>query len=181
MDQDNAVDNEVSPAVKTAKNSRERDVEYVVTLPQGVRVKIIPVSATLIDEVVSYIEDPPIPIWHNPDKDRDEPNVNDPEYARAVEDAEHKRGIAAMDAMVLFGVELQDGLPDGDTWVGKLKFLEKQGKLNLSSYNLEDPIDKEFLYKRYVLATSELIERLSSAARMTGKEVARAERSFQGD
>src|SRR5690554_1657400 len=77
-------------AVEVAK-SRARDEEAVVTLSSGVRARIHPVAASLIAEVSSKVEDPPVPTWFNPDKEREEPNPSDPEYLRALERAEEER------------------------------------------------------------------------------------------
>lgn len=172
----------VSPAVETAKylEQRDRDIDSVV-LPSGDRIKVTPVSATLIDEVVSRVEDPEIPTWHNPDKDRDELNPNDPKYLRALQVAERQRGVAAMDAMVMFGVELIDGVPDSETWLKKLQKMEKMGRLDLSSYDLSDPIDVEFLYKRYILSDANLLNMISKASGIASEDVERAERSFQSN
>ena len=171
-----------SPAVDTAKYLKERDVdEQLVTLKTGDVVRVISVSATLIDEVVARVEDPEVPMWHNPDKDRDEPNQNDPKYLREVQAAERKRGVAAMDALVMFGVELVNGVPEADNWLKKLQRMEKMGRLDLSAYDLEDEIDKEFLYKRYILSDTNLLNLISKASGISSEDVQRAERSFQGN
>lgn len=171
-----------SPAVDAAKSISNRDGnDNVLTLPSGDRIKIIPVSATLIDEVVSRVDDPEVPIFHNPDKDRDEPNPNDPKYLRDVAAAERKRGIAAMDAMVMFGIDLIDGVPPKDQWLKKLKVMEKMGHVNLSAYDMDDPIDREFLYKRYILSDANLLNMIGRASGVAAEDVQRAERSFPSD
>jgi len=114
-----------SAAVKVAKEAT-LDATREVNLSTGVRAKLRPVATTLIDEVASRIKDPEVPMWHNPDKDRDEPNPNDPKYIAAKEEADRQRGIAVIDAVVMFGVELLDGVPD-DGWLGKLQYLETAG------------------------------------------------------
>ena len=171
-----------SPAVTTAKYIQDRDREdAIITLENGVRIRILPVSATLIDEVTSRIEDPEVPMWKNPDKDRDEPNPNDPKYIKALRDADRRRGVASMDAMVMFGVELVDGVPEVDGWLKKLQALEHLGRLDLSAYDLNDPIDIEFLYKRFVIADARLLEKIGKKSGLGAEDLERAERSFPSD
>lgn len=168
-----------SPAVDAAKYISNRDEkDNIIVLPGGDKIKVIPVSATLIDEVVSRVEDPEVPMWRNPDKDRDEPNPNDPQYLREVAASERKRGIAAMDAMVMFGIELIDGVPPTDKWLKKLKIMEKMGHVDLSAYDMEDPIDVEFLYKRFILSDANLLNIIGRASGVASEDVQRAEKSF---
>jgi hypothetical protein len=98
-----------------------------------------------------------------------------------MEDAGRKRGIAAMDAMVMFGVELVDGLPDDDKWLKKLQNMEKHGLLDLSGYDFDDETDKEFVYKRFVAVDTNVIERLSEISGISAEDVEEAERSFRGN
>lgn len=169
-----------SPAV-TAKKERAARHETVVTFSTGVRARLIPVAASLITDVTGRVEDPPVPIWHNPEKDRDEENPNDPAYTRALERADMRRGLAAVDAMVLFGVELIDGLPEDDTWLTNLKHMQRLGHLDLSGYDLEDPVDREFLYKRYIAVSSPDLQRVMAMSGLRQEDIARAERSFRGN
>jgi len=118
-------------------------------------------------------------MWHNPDKDRDEPNPNDPKYIAAKQEADRQRGIAAIDAVVMFGVELLDGVPD-DGWLGKLRYLEKRGLLDLESFDLDDPLDLEFLYKRYVAVSAQDIAYIMRTSGVREEDVEAAIRSFRG-
>jgi hypothetical protein len=154
--------------------------EAVITLSGNVRAKLIGVPATLIDEVSSRIQDPEVPMWHNPDKDRDEPNPSDPGYIKGLSDAARQRGLAAIDAMCMFGVELIDPVPDKGVWLKKLQYLEKRGNLDLSSYNLEDPMDIEYLWKRFIAVDATVIQAITKLSGISQEEIAEAERSFRG-
>ena len=169
-----------SPAV-VAKKEREAGKKPIITLSTGVRVKLLPVAASLITDVTGRIEDPPVPIWHNPDKDRDEENPNDPAYLRACQQADTRRGLAAVDALVLFGVELVDGMPEDDRWLTNLRHMERLGHLDLSGYDLGDAVDQEFLYKRYMAVASPDLGRIMSLSGLKQEDIRRAERSFRGD
>jgi len=176
--------NSPSPAVDLAKKlAKGADGTY--TLPNGVKVRINPVGAALISDVTSKIKDPEVPLWPNADKpDREgnprmEPNPDDPHYAVLLEEANQQRAIAMIDTMVMFGLELVDGIPNDDEWVKKLKFMEKRGMLDISAYDLDDPFDREFLYKRYVLVDNNVIGMITEASGLSTEDVKRAEESFR--
>lgn len=171
-----------SPVIETARNIRDgRKNQVEVILPTGDRALLKPVTASLIDAVTSRIKDPQPPMWYNKEYEREEPNLSHPDYLAGLEEANRQRGIAAMDAMVMFGVELIDGVPEDDTWLKKLRFMEKHGMIDLSGYNLDDPLDQEFLYKRYVAVDSEIITKISEVSGISPAEVAAAEDSFQSN
>lgn len=172
---------ESSPAVDVAKKVESRNQERIVSLPGGVEARIVPVSAALVDEVTSSVKDPDVPILHDDDRDRDFPNPDDPIYTKALEDASRKRGIAAIDAMVMFGVELVDGLPEDDAWLKKLVYMSKRELVNLDGYDLEDDLDLEFLYKRYVAITPNVLSIITEMSGISGADIEAAEESFRGD
>jgi hypothetical protein len=167
-----------SPAVEVAK--KVGGEHNLFELTDGTRVRVTPVSAALIDEVSSRIKDPPIPMYRNEEKGRDEPNPVDPKYLEGVQEAQNKRGTAAIDAMVMFGIELVDGLPEDEGWLGKLKWLEKRGSVDLSEYDMNDPVEKEFVYKRFVACAGEILEAITRVSGISGEDIARAEASFRG-
>ncbi len=175
-----------NPAVEAARRLAGKGEDNIVVLPGGARVRIHPVSAALIADITSQIKEPEIPLWPNPEKpDQDgrprlEPNPDDPNYVRALEETNQKRGAAMIDAMVMFGVELIDGIPDDD-WIKKLRFMEKRGLLDLSSYDLDDPFDREFLYKRYILVDNNVIGMVTDASGLSTEDIKRAQESFQGN
>jgi hypothetical protein len=182
MAKNNISKRDTNPAVETAKIVASRDGdEQHVTLTTGVRARILPVSATLIDEVTSKIPDPEVPTFFNEAKSREEPNPSDPEYLRRLSDAERKRGVAALDALVMFGVELLDGLPEDRGWLTKLQYMEKRGHLDLSSYDLNDAMDLEFLYKRFVAVSNQVLTKVGEISGVTAAEIAQAENSFPGN
>src|SRR5574341_2443449 len=147
-----------NPAVETARNGR--DPFAVRVSLTGVKYQLQPVAAALMDAVSNRIKPPSVPIWHNDEMDRDEPNPNHPDYILALEEHNRKRGIATYDAMVMFGVVLPEGTPEDNSWLVKLKTLEKHGLLDLSEYEVEDPVDREFLYKRFVLCDAGMVEEI---------------------
>lgn len=174
-------DKGVSPAVTVARNKDGRGGEVIVTLPTGDRARLLPVSAALIDEVTSHLKDPKPPTWHNPETEADEPNPNHPDYLSELEEMGRKRGLAVIDASVMFGVELLDGLPEPEKWMQKLKWMAKHGKLSLEGYDLEDPLDLEFLYKRFIAVSNDVMEQILRLSGVGPEDVERAEKSFRSN
>jgi len=168
-----------SPAVVAAKEKHvQQEQDGIFVAPCGSRVKVKPVSASLVSEVSNMVKNPDVPVWHNPDKDRDEPNPDDPTYRRALEEADQRRATATIDAIVLFGVDLIDGLPEDDTWLTRLKFMQKRGLLDLSSYDLDDEMELEFIYKRYVVVDNTILEKITALSGVRPEDVELAEESF---
>jgi hypothetical protein len=167
-----------NPVVEVA---REKASDNVVTLRGGVRVKLNPVPASLLDAVTSRIKEPEIPVWVD-DDGRERPNPLDPQYEKDVADANKQRGMAAIDALTLFGVDLIDGLPPDEEWLEKLQYMERMGLIDvLGDYDLEDPIMKELVYKKFVGVTNDVIERVTEISGISPEEVQAAEDSFQGN
>jgi hypothetical protein len=168
-----------NPAVEVAKSLATREKETIIETQYGASLRVVPVSPSLLDEVSSRIKDPQVPMWHNPDKDRDEPNPNDPNYLAEIEEAKRKRGVAMIDAMVMFGAELVGGLPNDDRWLKKLQFLAKRGQLDLEGYDLSDELDLEFLFKRFIALDNEALMEVTKASGMVSEEVTQAEATFR--
>ncbi len=162
-----------------ASGQGERETE--VTLSTGVRVRLQAVSALLIEDLKAALLEPKVPVVYIEDKGREEENPNDPAYLAALNKYNADRGAAVLDATVLFGVELLDGLPEDESWLKKLKALERLGKLDLSRYDLADEFDREFLYKRYVAVAGADLAILTTLSSIRPEEVARARRSFLGN
>lgn len=165
-----------SPAVEHAnKKSVVPDWEPLTT---GVIGRIVPVGASLIDDVVASIADPKVPMFFNEDKQREEENPTDPAYLEALTTTQRKRAIAAMETLLLFGLELQE-LPPDEQWLPKLRFMAKRGHISLDGYDLEDPLEKELLYKKYVaVGTADLIK-IGQHAGLNSRDVEEAARSFK--
>jgi len=170
-----------SPAVSQAKKNSVKYEAIEMILATGDEAILMPVSASLIDAVTSEIKDPEVPKWYNKEADREEENYNHPAYLQGLDDANRRRGIAALDAIVMFGVELVNGLPENDKWLQKLKFMERRNMLSLSGYDLDDPLDLEFLYKRFVAVDNATVNKVSELSGISSQEVANIENSFQGD
>lgn len=155
------------------ERSEDENLDGIVTLSTGVQVKVHAVAASLIDQVSAKIHDPEPPMWYNEDKGREEPNYADPRYQRGLAEAERKRGIAAMDALIMFGFELVDGLPENDKWIRQLKMLGVD-------IDIEDPLELEFAYKKYIASSTKDLNLVTAKSGISAEDVAAAEKSFRG-
>lgn len=169
-----------SEIVSALKDSESKETnEFCV---EGVLVRAKPVSALLIQEVVGRIKDPKPPLVANPDKDGAlEPNPFDPAYVEALVEANTRRADATTNTLVMFGLELVDGLPKDDAWLTKLRKLDKMGLIDLSEIDLDDPFERDFIFKKYIAGTNATIMEVSKASGVSQEDVNAAIESFPGD
>jgi hypothetical protein len=167
-------DNLVSPAVQTARETTSEP--GMVILANGLRAKLVPVPAAVISEVTSRVKEPDVPMWADPERDgRLVQNPNDPEYIKAQKDVDQQRTNGMLDAAALFGIELFDPIPPQKTWLSKLKML----KIDISAYNLEDELELEFVYKRFILATGDVLSEIMRLSTVSAGDINRADASFR--
>jgi len=161
-----------------AKQQKTKPSDSIVFLSTGIRARIKPVPASLLDKVSSYIPDPEPP--KQDIKGREEVNPFDPEYLRLKNDALTERGRATTEAMVMFGIELVDPIPPNEEWLPPLRFLEKRGRLELKEWNIDDDVERELLYKLFVAVANVDIMLVSQASGVSPEEVEQAMRGFLG-
>ena len=158
---------------------KEKEEVFVV---EGVKVRAKAVSAMLIQEVTSHIKDPKPPMFANPDKDgKLEENPFDPAYVAEMRDAIARRSSATSDTLIMFGLDLVDGLPKDDAWLVKLRHLEKMGLLDLSGIDFDDQFEKEFAFKKFVAGTTPLIMEVTKASGVSQEDIDTAVDSFPGN
>lgn len=171
-----------SKAVDVAKSKRDKkELGTIITTKTGVMIRIVPVALHILDEVAHEVKDPEVPTQFIEDKGRDEPNPFDKQYLKELAETEHERGVATSDALIWFGVELVDGMPEDDTWLKRLRWFERRGKFNLDGFDLNDELDFEFVYKKYHVVSGRDIAVIGSASGMSEEEIERAMRGFQGE
>jgi len=163
-----------NPVVQVAKEGDAPDEERIRTLRSGVRVKLNPVPDMLVQRVMSKIKKPKVPMWYNPDKERQEPNPQDPDYQDAVRVAEEERGIAAMDTSIMFGAELVDGLPDDRSWIRKLRYMGIE-------VDEDDEFELEFAYLKYIAFANSADMEYVLQADLQERDIENAGATFRGD
>ncbi len=159
-----------NPAVQVAKRSREDDFTILST---GLKAKILPVAASLLQEVTTRIKDPKMPMWKDPDKGYEVENPTHPDYVVALQEANTERGIAATDAMIMFGLELIDPIPTDNIWAKKLNFLG-------ITFNVDDEFEREFAFKKYIACGADDLLEIGRRAGLNQEDIDTAVDSFQG-
>ena len=168
-------DNKV--AIEAARDMQEYEDDLLYVEDYAIRVK--PIPAAIITDVTNRIPDPPIPMWYNKEMERNEANPNDPEYARSKSEVERKRGEAMIDATILFGIELVNGIPPKEEWLPRLQFMVKRGQLDLSTYDLDDPLEIEYVFKRYVIGNIALITHIQQLSSVMPEDIGKAAAPFR--
>lgn len=171
-----------SPAVDAVKGNGDVKLNEPIRLSTGIMVKLIPVPAAVIMEAQGEIEAPQPPTQAIEGKPGVEmPNLQHPDYIAAQRRYLTDVANAGFDVMALLGVELIGGMPDNDEWLDKLKFLEKLKRLDLTAYDLDIPIEREFVYKRFYAMAKDDWELLSILSGVTQEEIEKAKDTFQGN
>jgi len=155
---------------------------------KGHRVRFEQVPLAILEEITDRFPDPKPPLVIIEGKENEdgtpykERNPNDPDYAVQVQENSRKRGLAMMDAMVIMGVELLDKVPADEKWMPKLLFNAKMtGAPDLSKYDLEDPMEREFVFKRFFLISAKDMEVIGRATGVTEEGIESAMDSFPSD
>jgi len=170
----NALKDESNAAILEVARERTNVADYI--LANGARAVIQPVAPALIDGVTARIKNPEPPIFHNEEKGRDEPNYLDPSYTAELAEAERKRGQAAIDAIIMFGVELVDPVPEG-MWYKKLQLL---GVIDSDqAYDKLDEFEKQLIYLKYVAVSNKDIQQIMRLSGVRQEDIEAAEDSFR--
>jgi hypothetical protein len=73
-------------------------------------------------------------------------------------------------------------MPKDDMWLRKLQRLEKLGHIDLSAYDLDDPVDREFVYKRrFAVGNVGDFMTVYKMSSVTQEDVTAATESFPGN
>ena len=175
-----AEDKTPNPVLDYVKKEKEGDNDGIVTLSTGYRARLNPVGSIVIQEIITQIEPPKVPKFFNEDKQREEENPNHPDYLAAVQEHSIKQTMAATEAMIMLGVDLVDPLPEDGRWLTKLRYMERHGYLDLSGYDLDDPMDEEMLFKKFIAVGSLDIIEIGKLAGLSSKDVQEASQFFPG-
>lgn len=171
---------DANPVVGLAKERQQAATphEFVV---DGVCIRLVGVPSGTIQDAIARVQIPDVPLWHNPDKGRDEPNPNDPGYIKALERHGQEQGRVATEAMIMFGCEIDPDTwpPQRDTWLKKLKLAQRIGLLDLSWVDWDEEIDLQFLFLKHHAVDSERLVQIGMMAGLSQEAIAQARASFQ--
>ena len=163
------------PAVQTKHAlDAQADDDGITTLERGFRVKLSPVSITIIRDAMNRIPYPDVPKYYYEDREREIENPNHPDYLRAVSEVEDRRNDIAMDVILLFGVELLDEIADQSTWVPQLAYVGIE-------VDVDDPVQVRMAYLKYKVVDNEDWMRLRNLSGISEEAKAEALDLFPGD
>lgn len=152
--------------------------EEVITLQSGYKARLIAVAPSLLQEVNRRIKEPPVPIIEREDGKKVENNT-DRKYLLQLQEVANARTEAMMDIMVLMGVDLIDPVPPDEKWLGKLEYLEKKGHIDLKEYDLSNPMEREYVFKRFIAVGTKDLKEIMKLIGVGEEEIRTSEESFQ--
>lgn len=122
------LDTETMQAAADTFNEVEAADAETVTLRSGLRLRLKPVPAWLVQKAATSIPKPSVPRVHIEDQDRWEDNPADPGYATDLAMWEAKTIEAGINVLLSMGTEidaLPDGMepPDSDGWLDVVRYL----------------------------------------------------------
>lgn len=120
----------------------------------------------VIRDAVMKLPEPKVPTWHSPDKDREEPNPEDPKYKEDVREYNYRIAMTAINISLVLGTELVD-VPEGMS-----KPQDTEWSDPLVALNIEIPDDKYNAYlswvRWYALGEDELSALHAACRRFNG-------------
>src|SRR3990167_3099732 len=155
-----------------------RNGNEAITLTTGVKVKMTPAPSLLIEQAVSRIKFPDVPVQTLEDGRKVE-NPTHPDYLKARLEAIRKQSQVAIDVMIAF-VDLVDEIPPDAQWVKRIRYLERLGHIDLQGYDLTDELDREFVYKKYIAFGSDDLQALSQVNGISEEDRRLARDTFRG-
>lgn len=154
------------------------------TTASGVKLKLKRVSSFIVMDAGAKIKDPPVPKYLDPEKGREEENPLDPQYKKAMVEADRQRADLAVSVYLGFGTEVvSEGTVvcplDSQEWIDEL----------LELTDLDIPVSGRRRYlawlKYHVLDDSESNRILQAIQRLSGivqeREVLDQVDSFRSD
>jgi len=160
----------------------EKPNDGLLTLSNGVRLKLRTVPPLLLNTVANKFPRPEVPTVYIKDDDRTEENPNDPDYLLALKDYERKQQEGMVNLLLGRGTQLvfvPDGLqrPEEDGWLEEVgEYVDVPSGTTTQRY-------LSWLRFYALGANEDLVMVTTAVMRMTGLtegEVAEAAEAFQG-
>lgn len=165
--------------------ARSDNGDGIIQFSTGYYVRITSVSASIIEEAQASVEYPEVPKWYNENAKREEENPNHPDYLKALEEVEKQKTMMAIDAMILFGVDVVDEegndyvIDTNDKWFKRLRLMIKRGMINADNVDMDDELDVEWMFKKYIVVGAPDLELVAKASSLSEEDVREASITFQ--
>lgn len=117
---------DVKTASAIADSAKPRS--NTVELTNGIVLRIVPVPPLAMREVSIQVKPPEVPTVWMEDKQRDEPNPNDPDYLKALVEYSQRQVEMLTNIMLCLGTqvaEVPEGVdkPEDNDWIERIEFL----------------------------------------------------------
>lgn len=171
-----------NPAVEVKKEQvkKNNSKKKVYINDDGVKYRLVPVSAIMVQAAMDKIPDPVIRTYTDKKTGKELPNPAHPDYARELKEVEHARQLASMDAMVMFGIEIIGEIPEDNKWIKQMLFMELISEGDAEDA-MTDDFAKEFYYKKFKMGDPSTIGKLGELSGITEEKIASATKSFPSD
>lgn len=178
-------------AVSAALQRVERKGRFAeLTLSNGIVLECRPVQPLLLNAVTNELADPAPPIVFIESKGRDEPNPNDPDYLRRLEELAVVRERAVIDLVLYRGTRVtfipdDVSAPDDKAWLDDLNVTRRIAGLPPLDIDFDDQASRYIAWLRFYALESGADFALAEAlplqlAGLNEGEVAEAINSFRG-
>lgn len=175
----------VTPTKAAADTKKKRvrkkeNKDKIHKTPDGFSVRFHPVAANVIREAQVRIPDPVAPTFVHPTSGEERENLSHPEYIKELAAVKELRVKAAMNAMLLFGLELIDPIPDDNDWLDKLLYLQLINQAEFDEATSEEgKFLRELFYKNFIVSDLIVLKKLQGLSGITEEMIAQARKTFQ--
>ena len=98
-------DTKLEQVVETVDMRGNQD-DNLIPLSSGVILERVPFSRNILMDLFQKFKEPKVPVFINPDKEREEENPNDPDYIAAKEKYDAEVGMALFDTTIVTGKQV---------------------------------------------------------------------------
>jgi hypothetical protein len=178
-----AIERPASAAAEAVANLFGQGDNNLTTLRNGTVLRLKAVPPHILREVTSRVPETPVPTFFNKDRDREEPNPNDPDYIEAEQTRAINVVLEMQNAMLIMGVEVVSvgDCPsiESEEWIDALDALH-------ITVNTTTKFHRKLDWLRYVALETEtdiaaVIRAVTMLSGITELEVFRQARNFRGD
>lgn len=162
----------VDQAVIDTAKAQPVEQDDIHTLHSGVKVRVQAISPSLVNDAMLRVKMPEVPEVWSEQRGKFLKNPLSPDYVEAMDEYQRAKGQVALDAMVMFGIDLVDGLPEDRSWIRKLQILGFE-------FDPDDAVECEFYYKKHIAMTVQDIQELQRSMGVTQEGIEKAKKASE--
>jgi hypothetical protein len=155
--------------IQTAKD-QPLEKDDIHTLRSGVKVRMRPVSPALVNDAMLRVPMPQVPKVWSEQRGKELPNPLSPDYVESMDRYQREQGQAALNAAIMFGIELVDGLPEDGRWIKQLQMLGFE-------FDASDVVECEFYFKKHIAMTTQDLQEMQASLGVTPEGIEKAKKA----